>query len=149
MGRFNAIALPPPQSYYQGSLTRGTSNCQPPCHVAPHTGVRMDPCGLLPCVRVLCATCASRGLARPCHMALHATLHTRRSRVPRQLCAPHQLRGVCGIKTPFFDFFNYKIHLKNQIKIRKRVETSEIYNFKNTTPFNLKCSPLYHNFIPF
>ena len=34
------------------------------------------------------------------------------SRAPCQL-ACHVIRGVCGIKkTPFFNFFNYRIHLK-------------------------------------
>ena len=33
-GRFNAIALLP-QSYYQGPLTRGPSNCQPPATWCP------------------------------------------------------------------------------------------------------------------
>ena len=41
-GRFNAIALPP-QSYYQGPLTRGPFNRQPfSHHVAPLTGVYVD-----------------------------------------------------------------------------------------------------------
>ena len=83
VGQHNANALPP-QSYNQGPLTRGPFTCQPSCHLAPHAGVRVDPRGLLPRVCALCATCAPRGLVRPCHVALCAASHPRGSRVPRQ-----------------------------------------------------------------
>ena len=82
VGRGNAFVLMPQYSH-QGPLTRGPFTRQPSCHVAPLTAVRVDPCGLLPRVRALCATCASRGLAQPCHVALHAASHPRRLRVPR------------------------------------------------------------------
>ena len=73
VGRLNAIVLLSQYSN-QGLLTRGPSNCQPPCHVAPLTGVRVDPCGLLPRVAPLAPRV---GHARPCHVAL----------VPRHICA--------------------------------------------------------------
>ena len=125
MGRFNAIALPP-QSYYQGPLTRGPSNCQPPCHVEPHTGVRVDPGGLLPCVH---ATCTSRGPCAALPRGLSATSHPRWSRTPRQLCAPrqrpcHVIRRVCGIKKPLFRDFNKKKNI-NSIKIHFKSDKNQ------------------------
>ena len=47
------------------------------CHVAPHTGVRVDPRGLLPHVRALCATCASSGPPTALPRSLNATSHPR------------------------------------------------------------------------
>ena len=47
---------------HQGPLTHGPFTCQPPYHVAPLTGIRVDPRGLLPpAPRV--------GHAQPCHVA--------------------------------------------------------------------------------
>ena len=74
VGRSNVFALPP-QSPNQGPLTRGPFICQAPCHVAPHTGVRVDPCRHvwpLPCVRPTCALCGPpaalpRGLSAASH----------------------------------------------------------------------------------
>ena len=44
VGHGNAFALPPQYSH-QGPRTRGAFTRRPSCHVAPHTGVCMDPCG--------------------------------------------------------------------------------------------------------
>ena len=99
-GRFNAIALPP-QTTNQGPLTRGPSTCQPShCHMAP-PGQGMDSRGACHESALPCATWAPRGLARLCHMALHAALHPCGSRVPHQLCAPRQPRGLAEINPSF------------------------------------------------
>ena len=62
-------------------------------------------------------------------------------------------RGPVDKNTPLFRDFNKEIHLKItlkiQIKIRKRARTLEIHISQNTTPFNLKFSPLDHKFLPF
>ena len=103
VGRFNAIALLP-QSCYQGPLTCGPFTSRPSCHVAPHTGVCVDPRGPVwppaTCprpVRHLRLTwdCAAlpRGLA--CRVAS--------VRVPRATLAPHHISyEVCGPKYPLF-----------------------------------------------
>ena len=105
VGRGNAFALVPQYSH-QGPLTRGPFTRQPSSHVSPLTGVRVDPRGLLPCVRALCATCASRGLSRPCHVALRVASHLRGSRVPPQpfsrAHAHHVSPAVLRINQPLF-----------------------------------------------
>ena len=107
----------------------------PSCHVAPHTGVRvdrLDTCGLLPHVRALCAICASRGppTALPCIRALCATYVSRGppAALPHGLRAASHPRGgpACHIRytchviirgsvdqnTPLFAILVKKINLK-------------------------------------
>ena len=147
MGRNNAPALLP-QYTHQGPLTHGPFTCQPPA-TWPHLGVRVDLRGLYhafaPPVRHLRAAwaCAAlpRGLA--CRVAS--------ARVPRATSA---LRVTCPLRVlrkinPFFAIFIEEKSKINSKKIQKNVKYSEIYIFKIITPFNLKFSPLDHNFLSF
>ena len=118
VGRFNAIALPPQHSNHN-PLTRGPFTCQPPCHVAPHTGVRVDPRGLLPCVRATCASrgprmALPRGLSVASHQCAGPACHV-------SLCAPRQLCQVCGTKPPLFVILGKKNSLKISIKIKLKI----------------------------
>ena len=158
MGCGNAFALPPPLSY-QGPLSHGPSNCQPPppppvCHVAPLTGVRVD--------RVDCmATChMSAPCAPPAPHASHTWLchvasvpHRTHVVVPRATSARPQLPLATSApvgKKPLFAILNKDIYsIKIQIKIQKFLKCSEIHISQNTTPFNLKFSPLDHKFLSF
>ena len=75
--------------YRPNTITRahkpvGPSPAKPPpppsCHVAPHTGIRVDPRGprgLPPRVRALCASCASRGPPAALPRGLRAASHQR------------------------------------------------------------------------
>ena len=108
-GRFNAIALPP-QSYYQGPLTRGPFKCQPPLASGTPLGVCVDSRG--PCHVSSPPVCHLR-LTRPCHVALRAALHPLWSHAPRQPCAPLQPRSPANIN-PLFCILKL---IKNQIKI--------------------------------
>ena len=108
-------------------------------HVAPHTGAHVaawPPCHV---AAPLCASYAGHpGSATwpQCRVA------------PRGGPARHVSRRLpcqrLQVKTSFCDFFN-----KNQIKIQKFLKCSEIHISQNTTPFNLKFSPLDHKFLPF
>ena len=144
MGRNNTLALAP-QYTHQGPLTRGLFTCQPPCHVAP-LGRSRGLAWPLPRVRV---RMNPRGLAQLCHVALRAVLHPRGSCAPRQLCASRVLRGSCRKLTPFFAIFIKEKSKINSRKILKNPKYSEIHIFKIITPFNLKFSPLDHNFLSF
>ena len=84
VGQFKAIVLPPLYSN-QGPLTHRPFTRQPPHHMAPLTGVRVDLRGLLPRVRT---TCASRGPCAALPRGLSATSHPRWSHAPHQLRAP-------------------------------------------------------------
>ena len=102
----NAIALPP-QSYNHGPLTRGPSNCQPLCHVASLTSVRVDPRGhawppamCLRPMRHLHLARATRGPATwpQCHVASALW-----SSVPHQLVRWSRLpRQLLWVSKPFF-----------------------------------------------
>ena len=119
----------PPQSTIRGPLTRGPSICHVPRgapHVAPHTFIRVDTRGLLPRVRALCATYASRRAraARPHGLACRIAS----ARVPcassaqRATSAPHATLawGMWNKITPFFAILSIKIQLKIKLKIRKK-----------------------------
>ena len=140
MGRFNAITLPPQYSN-QGPLTCGPFTCQPPRHVAPLTGVRVDPRG----PRHVSAPCAppvphvgSRGPAMwPCVprcMRTGPACHVSLARPMR-----HVRTAVLRKYSPLFVIFLLQNTLnkvnRNQIKIQKRLKTSKNHNLRNTTPF--------------
>ena len=75
----------------------------------PHGRPRGPIWPLATCPRHLRIAWATSGPATWPHCRVASA---RWSRAPRQL-ACHIIHGVCGIKkTPFFDFFNYRIHLK-------------------------------------
>ena len=128
--------------------------------MAPHTGAHMaawPPWHLARPVRLLRGPHASchvasvprrNGAVVPC--ATSPPCHVSQSLGP----ACHVIsRGPVDKNTPLFRDFNKEIHLKItlkiQIKIRKRAKTLEIHISQNTTPFNLKFSPLDHKFLPF
>ena len=101
--------------YYQGPLTRGPFTCRPPYHMAPLTGVHVDPRGLLPRVR---ATCALRGLRAALPRGLSAALHPRAGLARHvSLRSPHHPRGPWINPPPLFAILIRKIN-KNQFKIR-------------------------------
>ena len=119
------------------------------------------PRGLPAIWRAPCASCVGR--MRPatwpqCHVVTARWSCAPRRRLATSACrlgpACHVIsRGLVDKDTPLFRDFNKEIHLKItlkiQIKIRKRAKTLEIHISQNTTPFNLKFSPLDHKFLPF
>ena len=130
----------PPQYSYVGPLTRGPITCQPPYTTTwRHSGVRVDSHGP--------ATCRSHLYARV-RVALPRGLvcHVASARIPRATSAPWVLWRYW---TPFCLFFKgIKIKI-NSRKIKKSPKNSEIYTFKNITPFKRKFSPLAQKFISF
>ena len=76
----------------------------PPCHVAPLTGDRVDPRGLLPCVSALCATCVSRGSPAALPRGLNAASHPHGGPTRHVSLRPGPARHIssCGKYTPFF-----------------------------------------------
>ena len=116
VGRNNALALSP-QLSNQGPLIRGPFTCQPPftrasawsCHVSsppPWVGPRGS--ATWPCVQ-----CRIR--AGPMHHVNSAS--------------------PVEIQNPLFAFLKELKINENQNKIQKNPENSEIYIFKNITPF--------------
>ena len=140
------VGLCPTQRKFQVllRLNRGVDSPITSLHVAPHTGAHVavwPPCDV---AAPLCASCAGHpGSATwpQCRVAPRGgpTHHVSR-RSPRQ--------GL-QVKTPVFAIFLIKVLNKNQIKIQKFLKCSEIHISQNTTPFNLKFSPLDHKFFSF
>ena len=92
--------------YLPGPTNPWALHLPTPCHVTPLTGVRVDPCGLLPCLH---ATCASRGPRAALPRGLSVVLHPRAGPARHiSFRAPCHPRGLWNKKTPIFDFFNYK-----------------------------------------
>ena len=130
----NAFALPP-EHFNHGPLTRGPSNCQPSLpRGASHGHLHGPAWPPATCPRPMRLAWAICGRATWPHCQVASALVVCAMSAPRATSAyvPHQ----------------YKFN-KNQFKIRKRAKTSEIYNFKYTTPFYIKFSSSVLNFFSF
>ena len=99
-------------------------------HVVPHTSIRVGPSAwpLATRQRHLRLVRATWALPRGLNAASHPEA------VPCTTSAATR-HITLQVKTPFSRFLNRKNQFKNQIKIRKRVEISEIHNFKYITSF--------------
>ena len=100
-------------------------------HVTPHTDVRVGPSAWPPATRQRHLRLARATRALPC--GLSAASHP--EAVPRATSAAARHVTSVQVKTTFSRFLNRKNQFKNQIKIKKRAEISEIHNFKYITPF--------------
>ena len=131
MGHCNAFALPP-QSPNQGPLNRGPSICRPPATWHPTRAsawTHVDTCGILPCVHVLCATCASCEPPAALPRGLSATLHPRGGPAHHVSSPAGPARHVSTLQVSkfFFRDLNKNIYsIEIQIKIQKFLKYSEI-----------------------
>ena len=141
MGCGNAFALPPPIPN-QGPLTRGPFSYHPLSPCGTLTSVRVDTRGLLPCVRALCATSASRGPSVALPRGLSATSHPRGGPTCHVSSSAGRARHVITCRQVYSLFRNFLIKkilqnsFKTKIKIRKRHKIQKFITLNVELLFN-------------